>query len=546
MSRKMRKNSFVEGTLVAYVSIVITKLLGALYSIPLYNIIGEQGGVIYSCAYNIYALFLDVSTAGIPIAVSIIVSEYNALEQYKSKEKAYSVALRAVLILSLTSFALLQLFAWPIGRFFLDDMDKGVKPEAIAAAVRVVSFCLLVAPLLSIKRGYLQGHKFIAISSTSQVIEQIVRIAVVLTGVYVTIVLMRMSDTVGVCVALSGAAIGALAALIYLQVKSRGVRETADPALAKEERPAETLEILRKVLSYCTTIVIMSVSLSIYSLVDMKMLLTGLHHLRFPDRDTQVIASVASTWAPKIGMIITALAMGLVNSIAPHMAESRTVGDHGGINFKLNQALGIIVLFAVPMGIGMMLFAEPIYRVFYGTSAYGYQILRAYLVVTIIGGMVTVTNMSMQSIGRGRTVCIVTVIGIVVNASLDLPMIYLFARIGIPPFLGAIAASVIGQITALTLLLGSLKRVYYFKYFPVLKVFLKELPALAVMAAVELALIRLWPVTPTRGLFLVLQLGIFALCGAAVYFVIAYLTGAVNDVIGRESIARVLGKFKRS
>ena len=194
MSRRIHKNSFVEGTLVAYISIVVTKLLGALYSIPLYNIIGERGGVIYSCAYNIYALFLDVSTAGIPIAVSIVIS-----------------------------------------RFFLEDMDKGVKPEDIAAAVRVVSVCLLVAPLLSIKRGYLQGHKYIAISSTSQVIEQIVRIAVVLTGVYVTIILLHMSHTIGVCVALSGAAIGALAALIFLQVRSRGVRATADPENAKEE-----------------------------------------------------------------------------------------------------------------------------------------------------------------------------------------------------------------------------------------------------------------------------------------------------------------------
>jgi len=546
VSSKMRKNSFVEGTLVAYISIVVTKLLGALYSIPLYNIIGERGGVIYSCAYNIYALFLDVSTAGIPIAVSIVISEYNALEKYRSKEKAYSVALRAVMILSLISFAILQLFAWPIGHFFLEDMDKGVRPEDIAAAVRVVSICLLVAPLLSIKRGYLQGHKFIAISSTSQVIEQIVRIAVVLTGVYVTIVLMRMSHTVGVCVALSGAAIGALAALIFLQVRSRGVKETADPDNAKEEIPDSTKEILRKVVSYCTTIVIMSVSLSIYSLVDMKMLLMGLHRLRFPDHDTQVIASVASTWAPKIGMIITALAMGLVNSIAPHMAESRTVGDHSGINFRLNQALGIIVLFAVPMGLGMMLLAEPIYRVFYGGSAYGYQILRAYLVVTVVGGMVTVTNMSMQSIGRGRTVCFVTVIGILVNAILDLPLIFLFARLRIPPFLGATAASLIGQIVALTLLLGSLKRVYYFKYFPVLKVLLKELIPLAAMTAVVFGMKLLWPLTPTRGMFLVLQLAGYAIAGGAVYFVLAYFTGAVTDVIGAESIQKVLGKLKRN
>lgn len=204
----MRKNSFVEGTFIAYAAIVISKLLGALYSIPFYNIIGDRGGVIYSCAYNIYALFLDISTSGIPIAVSIVISEYNAQERYRSKERAYSIARRVVIGLSVASFLVLQMFARQIGMYFLDDMTEGVSPAEIAAGIRVISICLLVAPFLSVKRGYLQGHKFMTASSQSQVIEQLVRIAVVLAGAYLTVSVMKMSTTVGVCVALAGAAVG--------------------------------------------------------------------------------------------------------------------------------------------------------------------------------------------------------------------------------------------------------------------------------------------------------------------------------------------------
>ena len=91
MKKKLKKNSFVEGAFIAYISIVITKIIGALYNIPLYNIIGEEGGFIYSCAYNVYSLFLEISTSGIPIAMSIIIGEYNALNKYRSKERAYKL-----------------------------------------------------------------------------------------------------------------------------------------------------------------------------------------------------------------------------------------------------------------------------------------------------------------------------------------------------------------------------------------------------------------------------------------------------------------------
>ena len=539
----MKKNSFLEGTIIAYAAIVITKILGMLYSIPLYNIIGEAGGVIYSCAYNIYSLFLDISTAGIPIAVSIIISEYNTLGMYKSKEKTYRISMYLVMGLSFLSFLVLQFFAWPIGEFFLDDMDRGVRMESIAAAVRVISICVLVAPFLSIKRGYLQGHKFLAAPSKSQVIEQLVRVAVVLVGVYITVVMLRLEITVGVCVALSGAAVGAFAALIYLEIKSHGAPELRTPEVCDEARPVATSEILRKVFSYCITIVIMTVSISIYNLVDMKMLLKGLHSLRMPDMDVQVIASISSTWVTKICMIISALATGLVSSIAPHMAESNSTGDRKGINDRLNQALKIVLLVAVPMGVGMILLSEPIYRVFYGPSRFGPEILELSVIVNIIGSMVTVTSMSMQSIGRGRTVCIVIILGIIVNAGMDLPLIYLFNLLGLPPYLGAVVSSILGQGLTLFLLLGSLKRVYHFLYMPILRTFLLELPGVAVMGAVVLALRHFWPALTSR-LLLVPQLAVFAAVGGVIFLGFAYKMGVIADVIGADVLDKLLRRLR--
>lgn len=534
----MRKSSFVEGSFVAYLAIVITKIMGALYSIPFYNMIGDQGGVIYSCAYSVYALFLDISTSGIPIAVSIVISDYNAQKMYKSRERAYRMSLLVVAAVSLVSFVVMQVFARAIGRYFLGDMTGGVRIEDIAAGVRVVSICLLVAPLLSIKRGYLQGNKYLSVSSFSQVIEQLVRIVVVLAGTYFVMYVLNQSTTTGVCVALAGTAVGALAAYVYLLAKGRGAVEEERLPEDGPEHIATDREIVRKILAYCTTIVIMSVSVNLYNIIDMKMLLVGLHKVGYSDEDTQVISSIASTWVPKICAIITALSSGLVSSIAPHMAENRSTGAWEDINRKLVQALGIILLISLPMGVGMMIFAQPLFRLFFGENVYGPIVLQFSILATIAGSMATVNSMSMQSIGRGKTVCVVLVTGIVINTGLDLPLIYLFDRLGLPAFLGASAASVIGHgFTALTLM-ASMKKDYKFHYGRLLEILRRELLPLAAMVAVALGVRALWKPVEGRGVLMILQLCVYALTGGAAYLLLAYRTGALDATLGQDFLSR--------
>ena len=105
--KELKKNSFIQGTLIASISLIIIKILGALYVIPFYSIIGEEGGTLYSYAYSIYNLFLNISTAGIPVAMSMVISEYLALNMYDAKERAYKIGKKLTLILSLVAFCVI-------------------------------------------------------------------------------------------------------------------------------------------------------------------------------------------------------------------------------------------------------------------------------------------------------------------------------------------------------------------------------------------------------------------------------------------------------
>ena len=99
----MKKSSFLEGAFIATIAIFFTKFLGIIYVIPFYNIVGDKGGALYGYAYNIYNLFLIISSAGIPLAISKLTSEYNALKKYKEKEYMFKQAKKIILIFSLVS-----------------------------------------------------------------------------------------------------------------------------------------------------------------------------------------------------------------------------------------------------------------------------------------------------------------------------------------------------------------------------------------------------------------------------------------------------------
>ena len=549
LGRKLKKNSFLEGALFGYIAILISKVLGAVYSIPFYSIIGSRGGVIYSCAYNIYSLFLDISVSGIPIAVSIVISNYNAKGMVRSKEKTYSLTLKFMAILSFICFLIMQIFARQIGMFFFNDMSSGATVEEIALGVRTIAFCLLIVPFLSLKRGYMQGHEMLAEPSASQVIEQIVRIAVVLVGSFVAINLIGLDTVYGVCVALFGATVGALLAYFYLWNKTRKNKSMFLTGGIEDEKVASSKNIAKMVFGYCLTIVIVTISNSVYNIIDMKMILVGLHNIGFSDVDTQEIASIASTWIPKICMIITALSMGITNSICPHLAKKNTMGEMKEVNNTLVQAISSFLLVSVPLVVGLITLSKPVYALFYGESAFGADILSFNSIVNVISCLVTIVGISMQSIGRGKVVCVYNIIGIIINAALDIPMIYLLNAIGYAPYVGASVASIIGFGITLLMFIISLKKAYKFKFGEVFFSLIRFIPGTICLLLAVIGLNYIWQIETTRSFLLVVQLVVYAAVGAVIYFVVTYFTGGITKVVGKEKLeefkTKLLSKLHR-
>ncbi len=549
----MKKNSFIAGTFIATLSLVLVKVLGMLYVVPFYAIVGSKGGALYSYAYNIYNIFLLISAAGIPSAISKIISEYDALGHYEAKNRAFNLAKRLIMAISALTFIILFVFAEEIGAFIIGDLKGGNTIEDVGFVIRCVSFAVLLIPHLSVTKGYFQGHKYIGPSSTSNLIEQVVRIFVILVGSYIALKVLHSSLPVAVGIAVSGAFFGGLVAYIYLHHKMVKHKKELNMDKEYQKDNITNKEIIKEIIKYAVPFIIINIVGSIYSFTDMILILRTLTHLGFDAESIEFITSVISTWGGKIAMIVNSIASGMSYALIPMIVSAYAVRNFKELNEHLNKALQIIVFVSLPMTIGLSILATPVWTLFYNTNPYGGAILKIMIFNALLGNITMIANATLQSSNRFKLVYLNNIIGLALNALLDVPLMLLCHKIGIGAFYGAIFASSIGYITSIYISLHFIQKEDGFKlnYKETFKVVGKIiLPALT-MTLVLLITKRFINFDIYTKLGSLITVLINAVIGAVIYIGISYKMGLIENIFGKEYINKLikkltLGKFPRN
>lgn len=536
----MKKDSFLKGTLIASIAIIITKILGVLYVIPFYKIIGETGGVLYSYAYNIYNLFLNISTAGIPIAISMLISEYVTLNKLDAKERTFKVGKKIILTFSVLSFLILFIFSDYVAMFLVNGIEGANKIKDISLVIKAISIALIITPYISVLRGYLQGHKFIAPGSISQVWEQIIRIAIILIGSYLSINVFNTSIPVGVSIALLGAFFGALGAYIYLKIKINKNKELFETNKNKKDNITNK-ELGKKIIIYCIPLIIISITNDLYTIIDQKLIIKGLYIIGLSADKCELISSIVCTWAPKICMIISAISMGLITSLIPHIIESYTKKDYKSSNKIFNQAISTMLVVALPLVIGIIILSKDVYTLFYGTSTYGGKILAISAIVCIVISTLSVMNTALQGFKNFKLVIISTIVGLLLNTILDIPLILLLNKLNLTPYYGTSIATIIGGLTSTTIILIYLKKKLNFQYKEILKNLKKTIIPLIVMTIIVIIINNLIQIQ-TNKLLLITKIGITGIIGMIIYLFIMYKNKGLTQTFGEEQIENILKK----
>lgn len=541
----MKKNSFLEGSFIATASIIFVKLLGMLYVIPFYAIVGTKGASLYAYAYTIYNIFLDVASAGLPIAISKLINEYNTLDKKEAKVRAYKIGKKIVSIFSIVSFVIVFCFAEVIGKLILGDLSGGNTIKDVAFVIRCISLAILVIPYLAVSKGYLQGHHYIKAPSVSQVLEQVIRIFIIIVGSYLTIKVFHLSATLGVGIAVTGALAGGIVACLYIRkkIKENKAELGLDETLIQKKDSVTNKEIVKKIFGYAIPFIIIDTAASIYSFMDMVLIIRTLNYLSFSAHDVEFIASSIITYAPKINMIIAAIATGMSVSLIPTIVSAYVKKDWKDVNKKLNNALQIILVISIPMAVGISLLAGPIWSLFYKYNSYGVAILTLSIFNAILTNCYVITSSTLQGLNKFKTVYLATILGFLTNGILDVPLMLLFNYLKIPAYFGAIVATMIGYSLSIFIGLFTLHRQNHISYKETFKVVLKLIVPLIAMILVVTLLKMIIPFNIASKISCIIYIGICALLGATVFIVISYKMGILTEVFGKKFINKITKKL---
>lgn len=543
----MKKNSFIQGAFIATFGIVLSKILGMIYVIPFYSIIGDQGGALYGYAYSIYSIFLGISQAGIPLAISKIISEYNVLGYYDAKKRAFKLGKQTLTILGVICFLIMFVFAGAIADIIIGDIAGGNTKDDVTLVIRVISTAVLVVPLLSINRGYLQGHKYISPTSVSQVLEQLVRVFIIIVGSYLSLKVFNLSLTTTVGIAVFSATAGALCSYFYLVFKIHKNKNQLERKTLKVEEPKITdKEIISKILIYAFPFIMIDVFKSLINSVDVFMLVKVLvNGIGYTTTQAEAIMSVVSTWGLKINMIIVSISTGLMVSLIPNLTASFVKNEMEDVRNKINQTLQWLLFFTLPMTFGLSVLAKPVWTVFYGVSEFGPSVYQYYVFVALATTMFTASITILQLLKEYKRVFIGLLTGLLTNALLNIPLLYGFHKMGLPAYYGSITSTILGYLVCSFMSLHYIGKKYGVNYEDTLKKVFNIIITTLVMVIMLLVIKNFIPFTSTSRIVNIFIIGIYAIIGVSIYLIIMFKTKLIYQIFGKDNVNKLINKFKK-
>lgn len=543
---KFKKNSFMQGAFIATLGIVLTKILGIVYVIPFYSIVGSRGGALYAYAYNVYEIFLGISSAGIPLAMSKIVSEYLTEGNYYAKERVFKIGKLIANLLAICSFIILIVFAPSLAKLIIGNVTGGNSIDDIVFVIRIIATAILIIPSLSIYKGYLQGHKFMSPSAISQVLEQIVRVFIIIVGSYLAMKIFHLPLKMGVGIAVGAATIGALVSYVYIRIKTKKNKQALK--IKKEDlhnKKVKDKEIIGKLLLYALPFIIIDTLKPLYNSIDMVTLVkTLVNHLGYTTTVAEGVMSVISTWGNKINMIIVAISTGIITALIPSLTSSLVKKDMKSVRDKINSSFQMMIFVTIPATIGISVLAKPIWMVFYGNYGYCASVLAFSIFIALFNTTFTMAISIIQILKEYKMVVISLASGILFKLIFNVPNLYLFNKLGLEAYYGSIFTTIVGYFIGLVILLSYLNKKYEVDFKETYIRGAKILFSSLIMLVIIVLLQQFLPVVLNSRLLNVLLIGGYAIIGIFVYFALTSKFNLIDDIFGKNTVKNILKKLK--
>ena len=372
MNKEKMRQSLLMGALASSFGIFVSKLLGLLYYSPLSSIAGESNMAFYSFAYTYYDLLLQVSQAGIPFAIASLVAKYVAKEDYKTVLIIKKMGTSIIMGLSVTMALLFLLFATPLARQTLGVSAPIEDINNLRNLFNILTIAVIIVPMLSSIRGYIQGLKRLDIYASSQVLEQFIRVFCILFFGYLFVKVFKFNSIAAIYVAIAAASVGALLAFVFTKYFSKEDEDRVEKIAQQQYYNSEITEkeVIREILTLGIPYLIISFLGSAGPLINTTFFLdyvTKVHGNQIYE-SAKLASGILQANIAKISNIPSVIAIGFGSGIVPYLSESLEKRDYRKISRQVNQILNTSMYILVPMIFIFLFFARDIYFIMYGNN----------------------------------------------------------------------------------------------------------------------------------------------------------------------------------
>ena len=391
MSDIQKKQNFLQGTALLAMATAIVKVIGAFYKIPLNAIIGEQGFGYFNTAYEIYAVLLMISTAGLPVAMSRMISQASSLEHYGQVRRIYATARGIFLGLGLVGGVLMTVFCRQLAAF-------QNQPDAWAA-IGCLGPCALLICIMSTFRGFFQGQGNMLPTSVSQVLEAVTKLIV---GMAAALLIMKATDSIPL--AAGGAILGVTASCTLSAIYLFGRFRKSYKALPQTDEEVTSFGATAKgLLIIAIPITVGSAGLQILTALETKIYMGQLLSHGFSQGEADTMRGIYGMTQTIFNMpcaFITPITI----SIIPAITGQLTLKKFGEAKATEESAARITGLISMPCAFGLAVLAEPVTALLGGYT--GEKLELATRLMTVLGisimfnAVVLVTTAIMQAHGH--------------------------------------------------------------------------------------------------------------------------------------------------
>ena len=428
----LKKDSLFKGTAMLSISLILTKILGAVYLIPFYQIIGgEEQMALFNYGYSYYATILEISGAGTPLAIAKLVAKYNAIGAYSVSRRIYKLGSWLLVVMGILGFCILFFGSGIISEQILISNQQKFTPQEGALVLKSLSFGIPLVLVSAGIRGLFQGHEIMLPSALSQFIEQVARIAFMLGATYFIMRILGYGVVEGNVSATFAAAIGAVFSLITLFFFYTKFKGDLDFNKEKDEIEIDisTFDLVKEFFSVSIPFIFIVGLFPILNIIDQHNFIHGMTKIGKADIVDGRFSALQLV--NKVVMIAVAIAPAFSSTFLPSITRLYAQGDRVTVSSQINKVILSLMMIVLPALVGMYVLADPIYSAFYSRSSINADLLRFYLPLAVLYSIYSLTSIIMQAVNKQLLNLIAISIGLVVKYLTITPFVMLFETNGV-------------------------------------------------------------------------------------------------------------------